>query len=95
MQILKKLLGGRPMTLTGQLFVDKDSGKDVHLYHDYLGRHWLAESRWSLFRVRHRKLVRLSRNEADIRLRSNNGWQLAPEEDTNTNYGYVFLEKLL
>ena len=49
--MFKKLLGGRPMRRESFAFTDKCSGASVRYYIDRLGRRWLAESRWSLFRV--------------------------------------------
>lgn len=49
---LWKLTGGRPMTRQYCAFIDKVSGREVHYYRDRLGRLWLAEGAWSLFRVR-------------------------------------------
>lgn len=48
---LKKLLGGRPMRCDGFLFRDLVSGKPIYGWTDTLGRRWLAESAWSIFRV--------------------------------------------
>lgn len=44
-------LGGRPMELKGCAFIDCVSGKEVNYYIDSFGRKWLAESKWSFFRV--------------------------------------------
>jgi hypothetical protein len=52
MTFLQRLLGGRPMKYLGCAFIDTVSGAEVNLYRDTIGRHWLAESRWALFRVR-------------------------------------------
>ena len=51
MSLLKKLLGGRPMRRESLAFVDRCSGASVSYYVDTLGRRWLAENRWALFRV--------------------------------------------
>ena len=51
MSLLKKLLGGRPMRRESLAFVDKCSGASVNYYVDTLGRRWMAENRWALFRV--------------------------------------------
>lgn len=51
MKWIGKLLGGRPMRYEGCAFVDRVSGKEVNRYTDTLGRKWLAENRWALFRV--------------------------------------------
>lgn len=45
------LTGGRPMLYQGYAFRDVVSGKAVHYWVDHYGRHWLAEHRWSRFRV--------------------------------------------
>ena len=45
------LTGGRPMKRTGYAFTDKVSGNSVNSFTDQLGRDWLAEHAWSLFRV--------------------------------------------
>ena len=49
--MFKKLLGGRPMRRESFAFTDKCSGASVSYYIDRLGRRWMAETRWSLFRV--------------------------------------------
>ena len=49
--ILKQLLGGRPMRRESLAFVDRCPGASVSYYVDTLGRRWLAENRWALFRV--------------------------------------------
>lgn len=46
-----RLTGGRPMKLEGLAFVDKVSGRPVNYYVDSFGRRWMAEGRWSRFRV--------------------------------------------
>lgn len=53
MSWLWKLLGGRPMQCIDQLFIDRISGEAVNLYEDRLGRRWMANTRWALFRVPH------------------------------------------
>jgi len=55
MNFLRKLLGGRPMRFFKFEFTDICTGNRVNKYVDTLGRYWLAESRWSLFRVETRK----------------------------------------
>ena len=45
------LFGGRPMTFVKSCFRDVVSGKMVNYYIDTSGRPWLANSRWSWFRV--------------------------------------------
>ena len=49
--MFRKLLGGRPMRRESTAFVDHVSGATVGYYIDTLGRRWMAENRWSLFRV--------------------------------------------
>ncbi len=49
---LIELTGGRPMIFIGYNFTDKVSGLAVNDYQDRLGRIWMANSKWSLFRVR-------------------------------------------
>lgn len=50
--VLWKLTGGRPMRLDpGSHFTDVVSGKPVYRATDKLGRRWLTESPWALFRV--------------------------------------------
>lgn len=49
--ILNTLSGGRPMQRVEHRFTDVVSGKPVYLYEDRLGRRWLAEHGWSIFRV--------------------------------------------
>lgn len=46
------LTGGRPMMYAGWAFTDRVTGRDVFYWidRDKLN-HWMAESRWSLFRV--------------------------------------------
>jgi hypothetical protein len=45
------ILGGRPMYYDGFAFTDIVSGFSVNHFTDRLGRRWLANNRWSLFRV--------------------------------------------
>lgn len=52
MRLLWWLTGGRPMRFVGTAFVDAVSRRPVGMYKDRLGRLWLAEGGWSLFRVR-------------------------------------------
>lgn len=42
------------MTATGFAFMDVVSGRPVRYWKDRFGRFWLAESAWSIFRVRSR-----------------------------------------
>ena len=51
-ETIKKLLGGRPMKYEGCAFIDCVSGEEVNYYTDTLGRKWLANHAWSLFRVK-------------------------------------------
>lgn len=51
MKLLAKLTGGRPMRYEGYAFTDRVAGYAVNYYTDRLGREWLAENAWSLFRV--------------------------------------------
>lgn len=51
MELIKQILGGRPMKCNGGAFVDNISGEYVKYFTDTLGRKWLATSAWSLFRV--------------------------------------------
>lgn len=46
-----KLLGGRPMVRIDFEFTDHVDGKDVFSFRDRLGRKWLANHAWALFRV--------------------------------------------
>lgn len=48
---MNRLLGGRPMKLLDFAFIDKVSGRSVFYWRDRLGRIWLAEGAWSLFRA--------------------------------------------
>lgn len=48
---LSRLTGGRPMHSPEHRFTDVVSGRPVYLWQDTLGRSWLAEGAWSLFRV--------------------------------------------
>ena len=50
-RFLLRLLGGRPMIDQGFAFTDVVSGQAVRYYIDRLGRHWMANGSWSLFRV--------------------------------------------
>jgi hypothetical protein len=51
MNWLWKLTGGRPMTRVQHLFVDRVSGQDVFHYRDRMGRNWMANGAWALYRV--------------------------------------------
>lgn len=51
MRWLWRLTGGRPMERLDCLFIDSVVGREVNLYRDRLGRHWMAFGAWSLFRV--------------------------------------------
>lgn len=53
---------------------------------------------WSIFGFeerpkKERQLCVVSYAEADRMLRANEGWQLAPEEDTNNKPNQVYLER--
>lgn len=50
-KLLTKLTGGRPMTNLGYSFTDGVSGRPVYRWRDRLGRVWLANGAWSLFRI--------------------------------------------
>lgn len=50
--LIARLLGGRPMQCEGFAFADIVSGRHVYYWRDRLGRSWLAENAWALFRVR-------------------------------------------
>lgn len=50
-EALIRLTGGRPMLYRTLAFIDRVSGKSVYRWTDRLGREWLAEGPWSLFRV--------------------------------------------
>jgi hypothetical protein len=52
MKWLWKLTGGRPMIFIRFQFTDIVVGMPVNSYMDRLGRYWLANHSWSLFRVR-------------------------------------------
>jgi len=49
--IFKYILGGRPMKYQGTAFCDVVSGRWVRYYKDQFNRYWLAEHKWSWFRV--------------------------------------------
>lgn len=51
MKWLWKLTGGRPMRLHSPAFIDAVSGYKVGHYMDKHGKWWLADNRWSWFRV--------------------------------------------
>jgi hypothetical protein len=44
-------LGGRPMVKICFCFVDVVSGRPIYLWRDLNGRYFMAEHRWSWFRV--------------------------------------------
>ncbi|MGN8022088.1 hypothetical protein ACTJJ7_15400 [Phyllobacterium sp. 22229] len=50
-RVMGKLTGGRPMQNIGCAFTDVVSGKPVYYWVDTLGRSWMANGAWSLFRV--------------------------------------------
>ena len=47
-----KLTGGRPMIYKDHAFIDVVSGREVKYYTDYFGRNWMANTKWSSFRVK-------------------------------------------
>lgn len=49
--LLQRILGGRPMRRVEYAFTDRVTGKPVFRWKDSLGRYWLAEHAWALFRV--------------------------------------------
>lgn len=49
--ITMTITGGRPMRHISFAFTDVVSGRPVHRFVDAFGRTWLAEGRWSRFRV--------------------------------------------
>lgn len=54
MRLLYWLTGGRPMRNDGFAFTDKVTGRMIYHWTDKSGRKWIAENRWSLFRVESR-----------------------------------------
>jgi len=51
LKFLLRLTGGRPMYRGKPLFTDVVSGKTVYHYTDRLGRDWMANRGFHLFRV--------------------------------------------
>lgn len=49
--VSQHLLGGRPMKRISYAFADIVSGEAVYYFEDTLGRRWMANNNWSLFRV--------------------------------------------
>lgn len=50
--LIWRITGGRPMHLMDpSYFKDIVSGRPVALFRDRLGRTWMAEHRWAMFRV--------------------------------------------
>lgn len=47
---LWRMTGGRPMFRGKRLFVDKVDGREVFCYMDRLGRTWMANRGFTLFR---------------------------------------------
>lgn len=43
--------GGRPMKRLEYVFTDKVNGRGVWYWRDRLGRSWMAQGPWALFRV--------------------------------------------
>lgn len=58
------------MKREGCAFIDIVSGKEVNYYTDTLGRKWLANSAWSLFRVERNGSESISSNESSLFSRS-------------------------
>lgn len=50
-RVIAQILGGRPMYFDRHAFFDHIGCEDVNVFTDRLGRRWLANHRWSLFRV--------------------------------------------
>lgn len=50
-QIACKITSGRPMIKEGYAFTDSVAGRPVYYWRDRLGRRWMANGAWSLFRV--------------------------------------------
>lgn len=55
-KLLRKLTGGRPMSNMGYAFTDIVVGRPVYYWRDRLGRGWMANGAWSIFRVRRSRL---------------------------------------
>jgi len=51
MNLMSRILGGRPMIKLEREFWDGIEHKQVYSYMDTRGRVWLATSPWALFRV--------------------------------------------
>lgn len=51
-QLFYKLSGGRPMSKVIYAFRDVVKHEPVFIFEDHFGRYWMANNRWSLFRVR-------------------------------------------
>lgn len=49
--MIRWLTGGRPMRRLAYAFTDKVTGRPVYYFMDGYDRLWMAEHRWSLFRV--------------------------------------------
>lgn len=53
-RIIKRICNGRPMSFLGFAFEDIVSGRHVNYYYDEVNRIvWLAENKWSKFRMIH------------------------------------------
>ncbi len=57
-QLWFNITNGRPMRCLSFAFTDVVSGKGVNYYTDYKNRLFMAETKWSLFRVRVKKGAR-------------------------------------
>lgn len=64
-----RLTGGRPMKLIGFAFTDVVDGQAVNYYIDKFDRVWMANSRWSRFRVTRREYESLPPIYSDDRIR--------------------------
>ena len=50
-EAVERATGGRPMRVIEYAFTDAVSGRGVWYWRDRVGRVWMAENAWSLFRV--------------------------------------------
>lgn len=64
---LIKAIGGRPMIYLDFAFTDKVSGKAVNYYQDRLGRCWMANGKWSAFRVKTEHMPHLTNPQSSRR----------------------------
>ena len=51
-KLFYKLSGGRPMNILSHYFTDAVTGEPVYRCRDKFGRRWMANGKWSWFRVR-------------------------------------------